>query len=300
MTVKQFLDVVELRTKVVSLSTLACATAYAWRETGKLDPTLLGLAFLAVLLVDMGTTAFNSFFDYWRGDDRTKRLQEADKVLVTQGVPALAALLIAALCYLLAACLGLVLAFKAGAWVIGLGALCLAAGFFYSGGPYPISRSPVGELVAGAFLGTALFLIAYRIQAGSWNSRALLASLPGLLFIASILAVNNACDIVGDREAERRTLAILLGPKAAAALPPALGLAAFASTLALSLCGVLPLGSALSGGLAAMASVPIYSRMRKAGFSHDTKSASMRRIIAAFSLWSVGYLAGILLGQPGP
>lgn len=295
MTIKQFMGVVEMRTKVVSLSTLACATVYALRESGGIDPLVLGLTLPAVLLVDMGTTAFNSFFDYWRGVDSSPRVREADKVLVTEGVPALAALLIAAACYFAAACLGLALALRAGAWVIAAGALCLAAGFLYNGGPKPISRGPLGELVAGAFLGTALFLIAYRLQAGGWGGRALLASLPGALFIASILAVNNACDIEGDREAGRRTLAIVAGPRAAAFLPPALGGAAFVAVIILSLAEVLPTTTALTGAAAALASLPIYIPMLRRGFSHATKSASMRSVIGAFSIFSLGYVFGLVI-----
>jgi 1,4-dihydroxy-2-naphthoate octaprenyltransferase len=290
---RQFFGVVEMRTKLVSLSTLAAGTAYALRERGSLDLPVLALTLPAVLLVDMGTTAFNSFFDYWRGVDRGTRLREADKVLATEGVPALAALFIAAGCYFVAACLGLALAFLSGAWVVPLGFLCLAAGFLYNGGPLPISRTPLGELVAGGFLGTALFVIAYRLQAGDWASRPLLASLPGALFIASILAVNNACDAAEDKASGRRTLAIVLGARAAALLPPALGLAAFAATLGLAAAGVLPLASAASGTAALLASLPLYVRMRKRGFSHESKSASMRGILLVFLLWSLCFILGI-------
>ena len=136
-TLKQILAVVEIRTKLVSISTFATATIYALRETGRLDPLVLGLTFPAVLFVDMGTTAFNSFFDYWRGVDRGPRLQEADKVLVTEGVPALAAFFVAPRRFFVAACLGLVLALRPGAWVIGWGALCIGCGLPVQRGASP-------------------------------------------------------------------------------------------------------------------------------------------------------------------
>jgi len=291
---RQFLGVVEARTKVVSISTLSAGTIFAVRETGRVDLLVLALTLPAVLLVDMGTTAFNSFFDYWRGDDRGGRLREPDKVLVTEGVPALAAFLVASACYIVAVCLGFVLALRTGAWVIGWGAVCLAAGFFYNGGPRPISRTPFGELVAGAFLGTALFLIAYRLQAGSYGAKPLLASIPGASFIASILAVNNACDIEGDFAAGRRTFAIVLGSRRAAALPAVLGAASYAATMGLAFSGMVPIRAAVTGAASALASLPIYARMRKRGFSHETKGASMKAILGAFSLWSVGFIAGII------
>ena len=58
----------------------------------------------------MGATAFNNFFDYWRGTDSRSHVQEADKVLLTEGVPALVAFFIAVACYAVAAVLGLLLA----------------------------------------------------------------------------------------------------------------------------------------------------------------------------------------------
>jgi 1,4-dihydroxy-2-naphthoate polyprenyltransferase len=295
MNFRQFLGVVEMRTKLVSLSTFAAATAYAARERGSFDLGVLALSLPAVLLVDMGTTAFNSFFDYWRGVDRGKGLREADKVLATEGVPALAALFVAAACYFVAVCLGIVLAFGSGAWVTVLGLLCLAAGFLYNGGPLPISRTPLGELFSGSFLGTILFLITYRLQAGAWSLRPLLASLPGALLIASILAVNNACDRIEDKASGRRTLAILLGPRLAASLPPALGLSALAATLGLAATGVLPPLCAATGGAAALATLGVYRKLLGRGFSHESKSASMRGILLVFSIWSLGFVAGLVL-----
>jgi 1,4-dihydroxy-2-naphthoate polyprenyltransferase len=296
MTLKQFLGVVEMRTKLVSLSTLAAATLYARLETGKSAVGILALALPAVLLTDMGTTAFNSFFDYWRGDDTRARITEDDKVIVTEGVPALAAFLIAAACYAAAAALGLALAIASGFWVILAGGLCLAIGFLYSGGPLPISRMPLGELFSGLFLGTALFLIAFRLQAGYWGARSLLASLPLALFISSILAVNNACDLVGDRAAGRRTLAILLGGKGGTVLALALGASAFAAEGALAALSVLPPACAPAAALSGLASLPLYLGMLARGFSRETKSASMRRVLGVFSLFVVGLVAGLVLG----
>jgi 1,4-dihydroxy-2-naphthoate polyprenyltransferase len=293
MTFPQLLGIVELRTKLVSLSTLAAATIFAWREAGRLDALTLALTLPAVLLVDMGTTAFDSFFDYLRGVDDRARVREADKVLVTEGVPPLAALIVAAACYFIAGLFGLVLAFRAGSWVAFAGAACMAAGFLYSGGPAPLSRSPLGELLAGGFLGTALFLIAFRLQAGYWDGRALLASLPLALSIAAILAVNNACDIEGDRAAGRRTLAVLLGPRAASFLPPLLAASAYASLALLGAAGLLHRLSIWIAAGGAIASVPVFASMLRRGFSHATKGESMRGILFAFAIASGASIAAI-------
>ena len=84
-------------------------------------------------------------------------------------------------------------------------------GFLYTGGPYPISRTPFGELFAGGFLGSLLFVLSYYVQTLTFKWSAIVVSLPLLLLIGEILMVNNSCDRIADEIAGRRTLAILLG-----------------------------------------------------------------------------------------
>jgi 1,4-dihydroxy-2-naphthoate octaprenyltransferase len=296
MTVRQFLAVVEIRTKVVSVSTFSIAALYAWHETGRIRPWPLVLSFVAVLAVDMGTTAFNSFFDWWRGNDARSDNSEADKVILHEHVPALAALIAALACYALGAILGIVLAFRTGPWILVAGMLSFVAGFLYNGGPFPISRTPFGELVSGGFLGTVLFMIVYRVQTGSWDMRAFLASLPGMLMIASILSVNNTCDMEVDRASGRRTLSLLMGKEAGERLVYALGATAFAASLALALVGVLPLSAGLGALAAACGSIPIYRGMRRRGYTQKTKGPSMRGILKVFGLWSLCSALGLALG----
>ncbi len=289
----RFFALVELRTKVVSLSTFTIASLMARKEAGSLDPGRLALCLAAVLCVDMGTTAFNSFFDWWRGVDHADTNRESDKVILSQNVPALAAFLVAAALYAIAVVLGLFLASAAGFWLIPAGAICLAVGFLYNGGPLPISRTPFGELASGSFLGSALFLVVFRSQTGSWNVHALLASLPGSLMISSILAVNNACDIEGDRASGRRTLAVLAGRRAAARIAYLLGAAGFAATALLSLLGPLPRLGLAAAALSAALSLPVYLRMARRGFSHSSKGGSMASIVRIFSVWSLCLAASI-------
>jgi 1,4-dihydroxy-2-naphthoate polyprenyltransferase len=291
---RQLFAITEMRTKLVSMSTFACASLYAYRSEGAFDLAALVLALPAVLLVDMGTTAFNSYFDYARGVDDAALLREPDKLLLSDEVTPGTVLAVGLGCFALAAFFGLALALQFGAWVAGAGALCLAVGFLYSGGAAPISRGPFGELFAGGFLGTALFMIIYRLQAGAWDWAVLAASLPGALAIASILSVNNACDIEGDRAAGRRTLAILLGPRLAAGIPAFILAFSFIAQVALASGGVLPGSSAIAAVIAALASIPILVGMGRRGFSHETKGRSMGGILKIFAIWSVGYLAALL------
>ena len=175
----------------------------------------------------------------------------------------------------------------------------LAAGFFYSGGPKPLSRTPFGELFAGAFLGTVLFVIVGRLVSGRFDGLLLAASVPGFAIIASILAANNLCDIKGDMAAGRRTLPIVLGKKFGIAALYVGGLGAFGLPAIFSVLGVYPAWSALGTGVAAAIALPEYGKMDRRGFTHETKGPTMGSILKIFILWSLGiaggFAAGILL-----
>lgn len=286
MTLYQFARIVEMRTKIVSISAYLIGTLLAVYQSGSFDPVVAIVMLLAVLAVDMGTTGFNSFFDYYRGVDSRETNRESDKVLVHQGVPPGIALLLSLGLFALAMPLGILLAILVGWEIIPVGALCMAVGYLYNGGPLPISRTPVGELAAGGFLGFVLVALSFYTQRRELTPEALLVSLPSLLLVASILTVNNTCDIEGDRTAGRRTLSILLGPRIAPWLIYVLGIAGFLLTGYNAYRGALP---ASSGYLALLAAPPViveYRRMHRRGYSHETKGPSMGSISRVFAIYT--------------
>ena len=300
MTFRQFFRIVEMRTKAVSVSTFSMAVLYsAWR-TGAIRLWETFVCFVAVFLVDMGTTAFNSYFDFRRGVDAAATNKEEDKILLHEEVSPCSALLIAMGCFDLAGVLGIILAFMVGFWIIALGAICLAAGFLYSGGPKPVSRTPFGELFAGGFLGTVLFVIVARVASGAGGWEAAAASAPGAFIVASILAANNRCDMEGDAAAGRRTLPIVFGARWGEASLYVGGLVAFGLPAIFAVLGIYPAWSALGTGVAAAIAFPEYRKMAGRGYSHETKGPTMGSVIKIFALWSlgmaVGFAAGIILG----
>lgn len=291
----QVAAIVELRTKVVSLSTFVLALLYAlWAGPGLSGRAGdLVLCLLATLFVDLGTTAFNSFFDWYRGGDRPESNLETDKVLVHEKAPALPALLLGLGLYALAAVLGLVLAVHQGFWIVLAGGLSLVMGFLYSAGPWPLSHSPFGELVAGGFLGSVLFLIVVGVAGASWDAWAVLASLPGACMIAGILAVNNACDREADRSAGRKTLAVLLGSGPGRAYAYFWLASGFLGAGALALAQRLPWTCALVLGLAFLLGLREVLGMARRGFSAASKSANMGAVVRILLSWSLGMAGGL-------
>jgi 1,4-dihydroxy-2-naphthoate octaprenyltransferase len=139
--------------KIVSLSSIILGTLLGFVYTGSFRPLEFSLFLISGLLVDMGTTAFNNFFDFYRGEDRKEKNFESDKVLVHEDVIPGQVLVLGVLLFLLALIPGFWLAALVSWWLIPLGALALLVGFLYSGGPKPLSSTPLGEIFAGLFHG---------------------------------------------------------------------------------------------------------------------------------------------------
>lgn len=294
MTFKDMLDIVEIRTKVVSLCTLMVAIAYVFCQSGTVNPVLLGLLVLAALLVDMGTTGFNTWFDYWQGTDSLSWNMEPAKVLVHKGVNPSQALLVSVLCYALALVPGILIAIWVGPWVVFWGAGCMVVGFCYTGGPWPISRGPAGEFFAGGFLGGVLFLISIRILGVGWTNGHILAALPLTCWIGAILAFNNLCDREGDGLVGRRTIAVLAGPKAGKAYAWTWLYAGVAILVGLPLAGGTGWYLSLAGVAGALATLPVCRRMEQGGYNHATKGPVMQGILRIFLTLAAAETAGLL------
>ena len=287
MTLRQFFGIVEIRTKIVSLSTYLLASLYVLVRTGRLDPLRASLMLVATLLVDMGTTGFNTYFDFRKGVDSAEYNREVSKVIVHEGVPWGMALLVSLALFALAVPFGIALAILSGWPVVLIGAGCMAVGYFYTGGPRPISRTPFGELFAGGTMGSVLFILIWYIHAGSPDLRVLMASLPSTFLIASILTVNNTCDIVGDTAAGRRTLSILLGRRGGemlAVIEVALG---FGLLFAAGPAGYAPLWSAIPVFPFAAMALREFLLMHRRGYEHSTKGSSMGSISKNFVFFTI-------------
>ncbi|HAP57915.1 MAG TPA: prenyltransferase [Sphaerochaeta sp.] len=291
----QFFHIVEMRTKIISMGTFFCASIYALSQTGSVKPVNALVMGLATLFIDMGTTGFNTFFDYWRGVDNALYTKEPDKVLVHQAVSPIMAFLVSLALFALAALLGLYLACLTSWNLILVGGVCMLVGFFYTGGPLPISRTPFGEVFAGFFLGTMLFLITLYVQGVPPSVKHVVVTVPFLLMIGMILSVNNGCDLVGDKASGRKTLAILLGSDKAFGLIAVEGLGAYAISFLLVILGYHP--STLAFCL--VPSLVLYSKalieVKKAGLDAEHKSVHMQFASKSYLHFCLAFIAAYAL-----
>lgn len=297
MTLTQFLRIVEIRTKIISMGTFASGTLFALYAEGRLSLPILFLMAFATLFVDMGTTGFNSYFDYRNGTDTKEANCEDDKVLVYQGVSPLLALLVSLLLFASAGVLGLVLAYMTSWKLLVVGGICMLVGFAYTGGPFPISRTPFGELFAGFFLGTTLFLISFFVQTGTVTREALLASIPSLILIGMILSVNNSCDRMSDALAGRKTLTIILGKWGTTFLLGFEAVLILASFVMLFVRGIYPLILLVALVPFVMVGALEFRAMVLRGFSNQTKQQNMGSIGRVYLVFSLCFSLGLLVAH---
>ncbi len=295
MTSTQFFRIVEMRTKIISMGTFFMASIYGYYLSGTVHWPIFFIMLCATLAVDMGTTGFNTYFDFRRGTDNIEYTKESGKVLVHDGVSPNSALLISASLFLIAAVLGLYLASMTSWYLIPVGGICMFVGFVYTGGPFPISRTPFGELFAGGFLGTVLFLIVLFVQGFELSLANFLITIPLWIHIAMILSVNNTCDLVGDKANGRKTLAILLGPDKAPYLILVEGIIVYGGIVLLTLSGIYPLNAGIINFLALIVWIDSYRKMMKAGFDASTKEPNIALVSKAFLVFVFTFILGFAL-----
>jgi 1,4-dihydroxy-2-naphthoate octaprenyltransferase len=187
-------------------------------------------ALVVALAIQVGTNYANDYSDGIRGTDERR---VGPLRLVGSGlVPADSVKRAAALSFAVAAVVGLGLAWATSWWVLVVGAACLAAGWFYTGGPRPYGYVGLGELFVFVFFGLVATVGTFYVQTLEVGRPVvwLAAALVGLLATALLLA-NNLRDIDTDAVTGKRTLAVRVGRRAGGHLYVACVLVPFAATV---------------------------------------------------------------------
>lgn len=187
----------------------ATAKIFLLGSEDHLSLTLLLAMLIACLLIQAATNMFNEYYDFKKGlDDHTS--VGIGGAIVRNGMSPKLVMNIAIAFYVIAALLGLFIAINSSFWLIPIGLVCMAIGYLYTGGPFPISWTPFGEVFSGIFMGMIIILIAFFIQTGNLQSLVVWISLPIVITIGLINMANNIRDRVKDKESGRKTLPILL------------------------------------------------------------------------------------------
>ena len=167
------------------------------------------LALVVSLALQVAVNYANDYSDGIRGtdDDRVGPMR-----LVGSGAASPKAVKLAAFAaFGVAAVAGLVLAATTAWWLVAIGALCVLAAWFYTGGSRPDGYRGLGEVMVFVFFGLFAVIGTAYVQAEVWQWPALYAGVGAGALSCAILVANNLRDIPTDVLAGKRTLAVRLG-----------------------------------------------------------------------------------------
>ena len=239
---KKFLKYVEITTKITSVFAYLNTMLFILYQRQPVNVKLMVVFFIAMFIFDLTTTAINNYID---SKDYPEMLPIPRKAAFTAIIIMLS----------ISTILGLYLAYHTGIVVLLLGAFCFLLGIFYTFGPIPISRIPLGEAISGIAYGMFIpFLMLYINNPGnyldlgfSWETISLqihvmpfisffLFSLVMTFTTANIMLANNTCDIEKDIAVGRLTLAHYIGRKWAVRLYALLYYGCYASVALMVIC----------------------------------------------------------------
>lgn len=221
-------------------------------------------ALVVALAVQLATNFANDYSDGVRGtdDDRVGPLR-----LVASGLkPAAAVKRAAVIAFAVAAVAGLALAAAVTWWFVPVGAVCFAAGWFYTGGSRPYGYAGLGEVSVFVFFGVVATAGSAFVHLEKVTLLALGASIPVGALATALLVINNLRDIPTDTAAGKRTLAVRLGDQDTRAVYLVL-LTAIPLGAAMLLAVVRPL--ALVASVAILLGLPAVSAVRRGARGRD-------------------------------
>ncbi|MDO8491585.1 MAG: 1,4-dihydroxy-2-naphthoate octaprenyltransferase, partial [Dehalococcoidia bacterium] len=184
-------------------------SALAFRQ-GKADPFLFVLLLLGSVLVQITANLVDEYADDARPEGKGKLLAPY-KVIALGRLSRTAVRRGAMVTFAVATGVGIYLTGVAGWPVLAICLAGAATAYFYAAGPRPLGTLGLGQPLVFIFMGPAMVVGAYFVQARFFNIEALWLSLPVGLAVTAILAANDLRDLEEDRQAGKLTPVTLLG-----------------------------------------------------------------------------------------
>ena len=273
---KDIIELVELRTKIASVIPFVVGLLYSIWTFGNLNAVNMALFFIGMLCFDMATTVMNNLMDYVKAKNETYRQEE--NIIGTSFLTVKQAAMIFGSLVGVATIIGIILVMRTNVILLFVGMLCFVIGIFYTFGPIPISRMPLGEVLSGVTMGFGIFWIVIFLNSPeasfAWmgleegmlivrlallaHFKVALLSLPLVCTIANIMLSNNLCDLETDITNHRYTLVYYIGKATALKLYKGLYLVSFiAMVLAVvfKIAPILMIGTLVVG-------IPVYKNIQ--------------------------------------
>ncbi len=307
---KKFLRFVEIQTKVASVIPFLIGTLFAVYTGATINLINMGLMFISLLCIDMATTGLNHYKDYKKAVLKEGYHYEVHNPMGQGAVTAKGAKIILACLLAIGAIGGLILFLRTDYIVLILGAISFGIGVTYSAGPLPASRTVLGELFSGSFMGGLIPFISFYIHiykskpisltyaegnfAASLNISEILPviwlSLPLIFLIANIMLANNICDVKEDFVNKRYTLPISMGVEKSIILFKVLNLLSVLSILAGVAFKIIPLFM-----LTILVGIPILYKQTMTFSKNPVKGETFVNAVKNFVLTGLLIIIGLVL-----
>lgn len=311
MTFKSYFKFVEIQTKVASIFPLLIGVSFAKYRYNHINLMNILWMFLSLLCIDMATTAINNYMDYKKAIKKTGYGFETHNAIVKYQIKEKHALIAIFLLLLIAIGSGIILVINSDLLVLLIGIISFGVGILYSYGPLPISRTPLGEVFSGLFMGFFILFLAVYINIfdegivifmlNNWKFSLnvqlneviiiFLAALPLVMGISNIMLANNICDMEDDLENKRYTLPFYIGKKRALFVFRIAYYIVFIDWIILIYFQVMPLTTAI----ALLTIIPIEAMIR-AFMKEQNKKSTFVFAVKNMVLISGSYLFSLILG----
>lgn len=211
-TAKDWIAGARVRTLALSISPVALGTAAAYAATGFEEwHWVRALLCLAVALgLQVGVNFANDYSDGIRGTDNVR--MGPSRLTGSGAAKPRTVLMVALFFFALSAVAGVALVVASQQyWLLAVGAACVLAAWFYTGGKHPYGYYGFGELFVFVFFGLVATAGTTFVQVGTVTFESWIAGVSAGLLACAVLVANNLRDLEQDRVAGKRTLSVLIG-----------------------------------------------------------------------------------------
>ncbi len=201
-----------------SILPVGLGATVAWHEHKIFFLDYFLLSLLAAIFYHAGINVLNDYFDYLNGTDNinftgltpfTGGSRMIQNKIMTPGETYFLGIAF----LILGSVIGFYLAYETGFWLLLIGVIGLASGYFYTAPPLFLVGRGLGELLVGLNFRVLSVVGSYYVQTQGISIAAIFASLPLAFLIAAILYINEFPDYDADKAVGKNHLVALMGKK---------------------------------------------------------------------------------------